>query len=581
MNLIKLLKRQAQVYINKLTRKLNLGKTKADVYRAHSSMLSEFYNHAFKPTLDGNHIREFSMEAVNEMSDSASADIDIAYQELETISQRLEQAYNTNQDYKTSVKNRIQYLASIVSDLNIMGDQSNELFMMFKDSLTNHDFIDKGFSVGTHANIATSEGIAHLNVTLDKLVTSGSPEVRINGNGIAGNYHVVKKVNIETVNEEYNIYAKYQSDDNPKDNIASIADNQAHSWFEYEKVGFPDQYKVGRYDVEWADANKMHDELTLKVNIKLENPEEINWIDITPYMPEKARSAVKVYSIHVSEDGSEFIPIFKDRSIIDSEINLVPQRYLSDPLFNNDTVAKFASQGVFNFPKVKAQHIEIIFKQDKPYDEFIGNTYYKEVNISNTGEVIEHVIPAQEVPSTILSGPVGKYQLETNKMIVKSIEIIDGWRYCIGIRGIDVYTKHFDRQSEFVTKKFSTTLPIQKIVLYANEIVPDEYMSYGLEKRNDWIKYFISVNDTDWFPISPMHHSQVGTLVIPPKVYEINSTASVDERISTINKGYLTSQSDVRNIRLKVVFARPEDLPESTPILEEYGLKCIFGGTAQ
>jgi archaellum component FlaC len=579
MDLISLLKRQAEMYKAKLEEKIGAAKTKTDIYKAHSSTLNEFYSHAFRPTVDSGEMREFDIEKTEEIMNDIKTDVDIAYGELEGISSVLQNAYNTNKDYKTSVKNKIQYLSSIVSDLNIMTRETTQSSITFKDSLANYDFIDKDFSVGTNADIATAEGIAYLHISSDTLANSDGTEIKINGNGTEGNYHVVKRVNIETANADYNVYIKYESDDDAHDQPAVIIDTQPQTWFEYEKVGFKEATQ--RYDTDWAVASEIHDDLTLRVNIKLKASQEINWIDIESYIPEKSRSSIKVYSIYVSEDGSEFIPIFKDRAIINSEVNLVPQRYLNDQVFNSDTVAKFASSGVFNFPKVSAQYIEIVFKQDKPYDEYIGNTYYKEINILSTGETFEHTIPAQAVPSTIINSPIGKYQLETNKMIVKGIEVFDGWRYCIGLKGIDIFNRKFARQSELITKKFSTTKPISKILLYANEIIPDEYMSYGLEKRNDWIKYYISIDDTTWYQISPMHHNQVGSLAIPPKIYEVNSLTATDVKLSAVNKGYLTSSSDVYNVRLKIVLSRPEELSESTPILEEYGLECVFGGTQQ
>lgn len=579
MHIIELLKKQAKMYADRLDEMLGKAKTKADVYVAHSTVLKEFYNHAFKPTIDKNGMREFDASKTDDLMQSLYSDIGVAYDELEYVSSRLQEAYNTNQDYKTSVKNRVLYLTSIISDLNTMSGQSNEMFMMFEDSLTNYDFVDKEFSVGEPANISTSEGIAHLSVTNDIIMTDNIEDIKVTGNGIAGNYYVVKKVNIETINPEYNIYAKYQSDDDAHDSITEITDSEVHTWYEYEKVGFSNTNKLGRYDIEWATAEQIHDELTLKISIKLKGLAIINWLDIIPYMPEQARSTIDVYSIKVSDDGSNFTSIYKDKDIIDSEIHIVPQRFLNNPLFSDDNIAKFASQGVFSFPTVSARYIEIVLKQTKPYDEYIGCTYYKEVNISNTGEVFERLIPTQSVPSYIVNGPIGKYQLETNKLIVKGIDIIDGWRYCIGVRGVDVYNKKFEKQSEIVTRKLETTMPIRKVVLYANEIIPDEYLAYGLEKRNDWLKYYISINDTDWYPIAPMHHNQVGDLKIPPKVYEINSLAPVEERITSLNKGYITSPIDVTSIRLKVVFSRPDELSGTTPILEEYGLKCIFGGT--
>jgi hypothetical protein len=576
MNLISLLRKQAEMYRTLLEEKVESAKIKTDIYRSHSTILKEFCTHAFKPTTSRNTIREFNMDKTEDLLDTIKTDIEMTYGELDGISSTLQEAHNTNKDYKTSVRNRVEYLSSIISDLNIMSKSSSQESITFKDSLTNYDFIDKDFSVGTCVDIATSEGIAYLHISDDKIVSSDGSEIKVNGNGTAGNHHVVKRVNIQTANSEYDVYIKYNSDDDAHDAVSTIIDNQSNTWFEYEKVGFAEASQ--KYDTAWAVANETHDDLTLRVNIKLKEIEEINWIDIESYIPEKSRSSIKVYSIYVSEDGSEFTPIYKDRAIIDEELNLIPQRYLSDNIFDSDTIAKFASSGVFNFPTVNAQYIEIIFKQDKPYDEYIGHTYYKQINISNTGERIEQIIPEQSVPSYIINAPVGTYQLETNKMITKGIEMFDGWRYCIGLKGIDVYNRSFEGQSELISKKYTTTKPISKVRLYSNEIIPDEYMSYGLKTRNDWIKYYISIDDTTWFQISPQHHNQVGSLTISPKVYEINSIASSEEKAGAINTGYITSDSDAYNIRLKIVFSRPEDMSGSTPILEEYGLECTFGG---
>jgi hypothetical protein len=292
MQIINLLKRQAQVYIDMFQNMLASAKTRADIYRAHATTMSEFYNHVFRPTLSKNQIREFDVEKTNSIMDAIKTDIDVAYSELDQVSNRLQDAYNTNQDYRTNVKNRIQYLASIISDLNIMTGESNEQYIMFKDSLANYDFIDKNFSTGKQASISTSEGIAHLAISSDKLVTENVAEVKVNGDGTAGNYHVVKKVNIETVSGEYDIYAKYLSEDDPHDNVLAISDDQPHTWYEYQKVGFDEALKNTRYNVEWAIANKMHDELTLKIDIKLQNVSEINWIDISPYIPEQSRASI-------------------------------------------------------------------------------------------------------------------------------------------------------------------------------------------------------------------------------------------------------------------------------------------------
>lgn len=167
---------------------------------------------------------------------------------------------------------------------------------------------------------------------------------------------------------------------------------------------------------------------------------------------------------------------------------------------------------------------------------------------------------------------------DTNQYIEKGMVAFEGWRYLIGIRDINIRKREFAQQSEIITKKFTTNKPIKKIILYANEVIPEEFLELGLEHRNDWIKYYISINDIDWYRISPMHHNQVGELTIPPKIYEINSTDSIEERNSQLYKGYINSKEDVYSIRLKIVFSRPTTITTLTPILEEYALKCILEG---
>lgn len=179
-------------------------------------------------------------------------------------------------------------------------------------------------------------------------------------------------------------------------------------------------------------------------------------------------------------------------------------------------------------------------------------------------------------PPTILQDTI----FPTEEYIEKKIGVFDGWRYLIGIRDIDIRNRKYTDTSEIVTKKFQTIKPIKKILLYSNEIIPEQFLEAGLEMRNDWIKYYISINDTDWYRISPMHHNQVGDLEISPKIYEINSRDSIEERINTINKGYILSTVPIDSVRLKIILTRPEGMDALTPIIEEYALKCVMEGAA-
>lgn len=166
-------------------------------------------------------------------------------------------------------------------------------------------------------------------------------------------------------------------------------------------------------------------------------------------------------------------------------------------------------------------------------------------------------------------------EANTEVYIEKNIAVTEGWRYMVGVRDIDIKNREYEKESIIITKKLETDKPIKKVMLYSNEFVPKEFVEMGLENRNEWVKYFISINDTDWHRISPMHHNQIGSLEIPPKIYEINSKDLPEVRISSINKGYIEAGYDVRNIRLKIILQRPEGLVNLSPEIEDYALKCI------
>jgi hypothetical protein len=572
MNIIKLLSQQSDVYKSRLEKSLVSSTIDADIYKAHTTAVVEFYNHAFKPTVELKKLDVFNAGYTKDVIDSLATDMSVAYSQLNNVSEAIQESYNSNQDYKTSIKNRVSALSSIVSDVNLIGGDDSQLSVTFRDSLSNYDFIDKGMSTGTISNISTSEGVAYLALKSNENITSSIEKVTISGNGTIGNSNIVSRVNIKSISEDYDIYAKYVSEDNSHSNLNTVIDSEANTWIEYQRLGFDNKFIQCKYDTEWNEAKKVGDSLYLTIKLKLKSPEELNWIDITPYIPEKSRSRVNIYSIKVSKDGSIFTPIFKDYDIINKDIHTIPQIYNSLVSSEYTPIAKFASQGIFNFASTVAQYIEIILKQEQPYNELLGHTYYTEVN----GE-ISNIVPKQNVTEDIINGPIGKYSKD-GKSIIKSIFIVDGWRYSIGLRGIDIYNKSFEQTSEFITTEFVTQQPIKKVMLYANEIIPNEYDSFGLEHRNKWIKYYISIDDINWYPISPSHHNQLGDYKIAPKIYEINSLSNSEEKINSVNKGYITSNGQVNKVRLKVIFERPSTMEKSTPILEEYSLRCILGG---
>jgi hypothetical protein len=188
-------------------------------------------------------------------------------------------------------------------------------------------------------------------------------------------------------------------------------------------------------------------------------------------------------------------------------------------------------------------------------------------------------IPSTDVPEEIINGELGKYPLDKTQYVIKDIDITDGWRYCIGIKDISTYSHKFADKSEMITKPFTTNKPIISVSLYSNEVIPEIFLQ-DLTSANDWIQYFISIDDINWYKISPSHHQPItGSTDFPPKVYKINSKGAVEDKVENPLNGYIYTDNDVYSIRLKIILRRPTNISNAdgyTPILEDYSLRVVM-----
>jgi hypothetical protein len=395
------------------------------------------------------------------------------------------------------------------------------------------------------------------------------------------------------------------SDQVPNDKPEAILDGRPDTIFEYEMVNTDASNIINiakGYDFSWVKGAKQGDKLRLKVVIELNEVEDINWININPYNPPFSTGKVTVYSIRTSADGFDYQALYDGGSyIINSEINTTPQTYRADAIFdgsNSFTDSKFAGQGVWAFPTRSAKYVEVVFDQNESYEEKIGHTYYLKVKKDKDGNQVGQPVRMREsdVPDSVQKSDPGKYALDNETDIIKAIEGFIGWRYVIGIRDINIMSYQFEEKSEIVSKQFSiipdgqteetSKTIIKEIMLYANEKIPQSYLS-KISTSNDWIQYYISLDDVNWHRISPQHHQPVTATVqwdetkgtgFPPKIYEINGNMTDLESSFQLYKGYLTSDTPVRKVRLKIVMSRPTDITDAestSPILEDYALRII------
>ena len=180
-------------------------------------------------------------------------------------------------------------------------------------------------------------------------------------------------------------------------------------------------------------------------------------------------------------------------------------------------------------------------------------------------------------PEELKNKAPGEYARTTNGQMTtykKEIEATaEGWRYTVGIRDIQIMQYGFEEKSVFVSKRYHSDEEIEKLVLYANEIIPENYQDI-VSKNNDWIVYEVSFDDTNWTRISPMHHEPLND-TFPPKIIELNR-AKIDLAAAfEIHKTVLYTEKAVHDVRVRITLVRPEEegFLYTTPMVEDFALK--------
>jgi hypothetical protein len=162
----------------------------------------------------------------------------------------------------------------------------------------------------------------------------------------------------------------------------------------------------------------------------------------------------------------------------------------------------------------------------------------------------------------------------------------DRSRFAIGVRDINLYAYSFSEKSEVVSIPWVSPAPISRITLSVDEQIPKAFYSDSSRAgtENDWIKYYISVNNgASWTRISPITHkltmSEDGVNPVPEIVY-INSEITGSSRTNPL--AYIDSPNPVYEVRFKAALSRPTTMADAdsyTPVLMQYALQIYpLGG---
>ena len=510
-----------------------------------------------------------------------SEDIKILNEEQNNLGQSLTDNFNFVETEKKRLLNRLDNLGNLTGDLNLISNETSSNVVYIKESFQNTDSMDIDFMVDSVQKVSmlTREGIITLGETGSIDLSRNARVAEVSGNGTPGGDQLVRKVIVPTYQgeevEAFRYLSSFSKDYHSNPDV--IIDGRPDTVFEYQMVNVPESFKSARryYDFEWAKGKKHEDLLRLKLTFDLGEVGPLNWISIIPFFAYRSNGRMIIHSLKTSEDGFEYQPLYQDKDLLQQELSDAQSKQELKDLFTGNTSpsdAAYSGKGVWLFPEKKARYVEIVLDQDQSYTEIIGQSVY---SVSRTDDVENRVyIPA---PEELKEAEIGDYiRSGSSGQVVyrKSMDITpDGWRYAIGLRDIHFMRYTYSRKSLFVSKPYKIDGEIDKVMLYANEVIPNEYQDI-VEKMNDWIIYEISFDDLNWYRISPMHHEPVNAN-FPPKIIEVNGDLLNSDMSFELHKQYIQTEEASNQVRLRITLLRPEtvDYQHTTPIVNDIALK--------
>lgn len=553
-------------------------RTETEYYYRIKNMLSDFYKSITKPTF------EYRPAVSTPMSDEYNAMIQESYNDMEYIikdcealSNLVSQSFVDAELSRTMISNEIAYLSKKIAAIGTSIANNQPIgTVVFTESFTDLEIV--GNSEATNeCHVNTADGILTLrpesravcdvdSITIDNEVSNGFP----------GNTHCV-----DTLNNELHFLGQDGLHIDPK----TIIDHSRDSWFEFELFSIDDTVRkeCNSYGFEfdegisWID-NK--DILRLKLVLKFTSESKCSWVTITPYLS-NVKGVKNCY--------------LERCDVITSSNNV----------YNVANNKSFGDVLVFPFPPQKVKQIELTFVQPSKYLTKVGHFYYTSANTSDMSIFQDYDYTDMfarvdgQKPTIGLIGckynPLTKwidypdentefsdtdyikdnlFSLPESTIACKSNqEILNAYRYMIGIREVEITSCTFREYGEYISNIFTTEETITSITLEAIEYIPGD--------NEEILRYYISLNGgTTWHQIYPIHRAYNGIY----KYYVNNDTIEnllANSKLPEKKSKNLSIVGDCKSIQVKIEMDKPSGVDNAeytSPIVYEYKLKLTTGG---
>jgi hypothetical protein len=278
--------------------------------------------------------------------------------------------------------------------------------------------------------------------------------------------------------------------------------------------------------------------LQLSINIELDEPRKVSWIQLTPLF--KGKSYPTVDHILVSNDGQAWRDLLREKG----PTTLIPQMNRGiDFTSYGLSASNFEGVGVWVGPSVPIRYLRILLRQTSAYECPLGiaHLFYRK-----GGERVKG--PVQVVGSfESLPGQEAELQLDdtttTTRRLRESYDILQGYRQVIALRDLVLQERLYRQDGHLLSRPFRLARSIRAVSLLVTEEIPEDW------PEGRWIDYEVSSDGSTWHAIIP----QQGQLE--------DSVVHFDQPTSTL---YFRARLN-----------RPEDRENESPQLLAYGLKGL------
>lgn len=343
--------------------------------------------------------------------------------------------------------------------------------------------------------------------------------------------------------------------------------------------------------------------LSIQLIFTFDEKKNINWIGINPFnFPklENENTPIHITNIEYDEFGNDDwkqIPGFNYLVLTDN-LNQVVSDYTLGVIMEENKYA-FKGKGIWSFETIPAKKIRISASQPRQYklnyqnyliqlasqQEISRGSNYTSVARTNTitlpymntvaiceGDLALETQVGETSPTNISSTRssyssgflgIGASSSSTSYSLSSTgMYIVNKWlqtnqnpigRYAIGIREINFSSYAFAQTSQFVSSSYTIPENIGEIELEVEDYIPSTF-----DENVRWIKYFIYING-EWHEISPSNKNYTG---LPTRIRIGNSSHLSYEK--------LVADTDTKEVRIRIVMSRPNDVNSESPKLFSY-----------